>query len=175
MVDKPKFREPWFDVAGFHTLTDEQILTLTLWGEARGSRAEQQIALGEVIMNRVEDGRYGPGVRGVCLKRQAFSCWWEVSVNRDRVLTMATAVVNRERFPSEAAKLAYTQLLALAPGIMAGRFEPLVGDALHYHSVPDDKPELWPWWSKGHKPAYVHGPFKFYVGIDDRPKRRGSQ
>lgn len=96
-------------------------------------------------------------------------------MNRDRVLTMATAVVNRERFPSEAAKLAYTQLLALAPGIMAGRFEPLVGDALHYHSVPDDKPELWPWWSKGHKPAYVHGPFKFYVGIDDRPKRRGSQ
>ena len=171
-MDTPKFRNPSDDVAGFDRLTDEQILTLTLWGECRGCRVDQQIALGEVIMNRVDDGRYGAGVRGVCLKRQAFSCWWEVSVNRTRVIEMATAVAVNVRFPSEAGKLAYTQLLSVAPGIMAGRFEPMVADALHYHSVPDDKPELWPWWSKGRKPAYIHGPFKFYVGIDDRPKRR---
>lgn len=174
-MPKPKFRNPSDDVAGFDRLTDAQILALTIWGEARGAAVPEQIAVGEVIMNRVDDGRYGNGVRGVCLKRLAFSCWWEISVNRDRVLEMAKAVVNGFAFPSLGAKRAYQQIAALVPGIMAESFEHTVAGALHYHSVPDERPAAWPWWAKGKRPDYQLGAFKFYVGIDDQPKRRGSR
>lgn len=170
----PKFRNPSEDIAGIGRLTDAQILALTIWGEARGCEVPEQIAVGQVVMNRVVDGRYGPGIRGVCLKRQAFSCWWEISPNRERVIVMANAVADGRPFPNLAAKRNYLQIAALAPGIMAGSFE-LIHDALHYHSVPGDKPELWPWWSKGQVPSIILGPFKFYEGIDGPPKRRRSK
>lgn len=168
----PKFRNPSEDIAGFDRLTDAQILALTIWGEARGSSLNAQLAVGEVIMNRVDDGRYGKGVRGVCLKRQAFSCWWEVSSNRERVIVMAIAVLGGGPFPTLAAKRAYQQIRALVPGIMDEVFDRLVPGALHYHSVPGRKPALWPWWARGRVPDFTLEAFKFYVGIDDAPKRR---
>lgn len=168
----PKFRNPSEDIAGFDRLTDAQILALTIWGEARGSNLNAQLAVGEVIMNRVDDGRYGKGVRGVCLKRQAFSCWWEVSPNRERVIVMAIAVLGGLPFPTLAAKRGYLQINVLVPGILAESFDRLVPGALHYHSVPDDKPALWPWWARGRVRDFTLEAFKFYVGIDDAPKRR---
>jgi hypothetical protein len=169
----PKFRNPSEDIAGFDRLTDAQILALTIWGEARGSSLNAQLAVGEVIMNRVDDGRYGKGVRGVCLKRQAFSCWWEVSPNRERVIVMAIAVLGGRPFPTLAAKRGYLQINALVPGIH-GRVVRPVGAGAPCTTIVflTTSRRCGPWWAKGRVPDFTLEAFKFYVGIDDAPKRR---
>ena len=58
---------------------DRDILTRTLWGEARGESLAGQIAVAWTIRNRVNDGKaksgWGEGYACVCLKPYQFSCW----------------------------------------------------------------------------------------------------
>lgn len=56
-------------------MNDFEALTLTLYGEARGEGLTGMAAVASVVMNRVNDGRYGAGVVGVCTKPWQFSCW----------------------------------------------------------------------------------------------------
>lgn len=55
---------------------DEQIFALTLYGEARGESREGRIAVGTVILNRVDRrGWMGRTIKEVCLKPYQFSCF----------------------------------------------------------------------------------------------------
>ena len=56
-------------------LTDDAVLGLTLWGEARSESIEGIVAVGCVIRNRRGDTRWPDTFRGVCLQRRQFSCW----------------------------------------------------------------------------------------------------
>lgn len=58
-------------------MTDEELLARLVWGEARGESLDGQIAVANVVMNRVKSGKYGGvgGVKGVCLKPWQFSCF----------------------------------------------------------------------------------------------------
>ncbi len=65
---------------------DLNILTRTLYGEARGeykaSGPGALIAVANVIMNRArKGGRFGGTVKEVCLKPKQFSCWNENDPN----------------------------------------------------------------------------------------------
>ncbi len=60
------------------SLSDLEILTLTIYGEARGEPIEGQIAVGCVIRNRTN----GKGFSQVCLAPKQFSCWNEHDSNR---------------------------------------------------------------------------------------------
>lgn len=168
-----KFIDPHVDVTGLDRLPDAHVLGCTLYGEARGSGLYELTAVGEVIMNRVGDGRYGRGIRGVCLKRKAFSCWWEDSKNRTMTLRMARCLLNGQRFETLADGLTWKKIAALLPGIIDGAFlPPSVPDCLHYHTVPDSQPEAWPKWARGRQPEVIMGPFKFYENVDGpTPKR----
>ena len=55
-------------------LTDLEVLTLTIYGEARGEPIEGQIAVGCVIRNRVVAGLY-ISYKAACLAPLQFSCW----------------------------------------------------------------------------------------------------
>ena len=55
---------------------DEQIFALTLYGEARGESREGRIAVGTVILNRVDRRVWmGRTIKEVCLKPYQFSCF----------------------------------------------------------------------------------------------------
>lgn len=62
--------------ATFGHLSDEQILALTLYGEARGEPHEGRIAVGSVILERVDHRDWdGKTIQEVCLKPYQFSCF----------------------------------------------------------------------------------------------------
>ena len=60
----------------FGHLTDEEIMALTIYAEARGEILAGKIAVGTVIMNRVRNRSWdGRTVRDVCLWPKQFSCF----------------------------------------------------------------------------------------------------
>jgi N-acetylmuramoyl-L-alanine amidase len=64
------------DLNLFESLTDKQILALTIYGEARGEIRAGQIAVGSVILERVKHKDWeGKTIPEVCLKPYQFSCY----------------------------------------------------------------------------------------------------
>jgi hypothetical protein len=60
----------------FGNLTDKQLMALTIYGEARGESEEGKIAVGSVILERVDlQGWMGKTLQEVCLKPFQFSCF----------------------------------------------------------------------------------------------------
>lgn len=63
-------------LADFGSLDDKQLLTLTLYGEARGEFREGQIAVGSVVLERVDHRKWdGDTIKSVCLMPYQFSCF----------------------------------------------------------------------------------------------------
>ena len=74
----------------FWKLNDRQILALAIYGEARGEPAEGKIAVGSVIMERVDHRDWdGKTVHEVCLKKYQFSCFNPGDPNRGKLLNLA--------------------------------------------------------------------------------------
>ncbi len=60
----------------FGHLDDRQLLALTIFGEARGESREGKIAVGSVILERVDHrGWDGSTIKEVCLMPWQFSCF----------------------------------------------------------------------------------------------------
>src|SRR5688500_14492498 len=81
------------------TLSENEILGLTLYGEARSEPIEGLVAVGSVIANRASDGkqRWGTSIRGVCLQPFQFSCWNVIGgqKNHARLVAMACAIAEK--------------------------------------------------------------------------------
>lgn len=74
----------------FLRLSPAQILAVTIYGEARGEPTEGQIAVGSVILERVDHHDWdGKTVMEVCLKRWQFSCYNERDPNYGKLLNIA--------------------------------------------------------------------------------------
>ena len=65
------------------TLLNTNLLHLakTIYGEARGESIETMLAVGWVIRNRLQAGRYGSTYKDVVLQPKQFSCWNESDPN----------------------------------------------------------------------------------------------
>jgi N-acetylmuramoyl-L-alanine amidase len=60
----------------FGHLTDVQLMALTIYGEARGEKYEGKVAVGSVILERVEHRDWdGKTIHEVCLMPYQFSCF----------------------------------------------------------------------------------------------------
>lgn len=111
------------------TLTDAQIVALTLYGEARSESLDGIVAVGAVIRNRAIDTRhrYGRDVREVCFKKWQFSCWWDGTANQGMVLTalnrLLAADVPSHRWP---------EIHWMAEGIVNGVLVDNTRGATHY-------------------------------------------
>lgn len=109
-------------------LTDENreidLMARTIYGEARGEGGTGMQAVANVIMNRVNAGKwYGRTVEDVVLKPYQFSCWNENDPNRKviRDITTSNSVFANAKNIS---KQAY---LGLLPDITGG--------ATNYHAA----------------------------------------
>jgi spore germination cell wall hydrolase CwlJ-like protein len=69
-------------------------LICTLDAEARGEPLLGQIAVANVIRNRLEAGNYGRTYAQVCLAKWQFSCWWGDDMNTARCYDMAESLLN---------------------------------------------------------------------------------
>jgi N-acetylmuramoyl-L-alanine amidase len=60
----------------FGNLTDYQLMALTIYGEARGEKYEGKVAVGSVILERVDHRDWdGKNIHEVCLMPYQFSCF----------------------------------------------------------------------------------------------------
>ena len=63
-------------LADFGSLDDKQLMALTIYGESRGESREGQIAVGSVVLERVDHrGWDGDTIKEVCLMPWQFSCF----------------------------------------------------------------------------------------------------
>ena len=74
----------------FAKLTDKELMTLTIYGEARGEKTPGRIAVGTVILERVDHRNWdGKTIREVCLMKYQFSCYLENDPNYGKLLNIA--------------------------------------------------------------------------------------
>ncbi len=90
-------------------MEDVQHLANVIYHEARGESVEGQVAVGQVVMNRVKSGRFGGTVREVVYQPRQFSG------------------IRQYRVPEK--------FLRIAEGILGGKYSNLVGKSLYFNSI----------------------------------------
>lgn len=144
-------------------LSDAQIVTCTLYGEARGEPIEGLIAVACVIRNRVDDGRWGETYKRVCLAAAQFSCWNDDgrSANHAEVLRVAEQLAQSTTLPDNAR---LKQCAWVAQGVMGQWLLDNTHASTHYLTG-----ELFqrnpPAWARGRLPAAQVGHHVFFRGI----------
>lgn len=143
------------------SLSDKEIVALTLWGEARGETHTGRAAIAHVIDNRVKAKRHSFGLtsREVCLKRWQFSCWIPEggAANYQRVIEAGRAIKRCIPLgPKLLDCLAIVDTLQTIPDLTCG--------ATHYltRELYDEKP---PAWTIGLTPCAAIGSHLFFTGV----------
>lgn len=146
-------------------LTDPQILTLTLYGEARGEPIEGQIAVACLIRNRTETGRWGASYAKVCLHPWQFSCWRPEGgqQNYDRVIGLAKELATSTHLPEDPQ---LRQCAWVAQGVIGHWIQDTTKDATHYYAPRGmTPPERVPAWAINKQPVVTIGHHLFFAGI----------
>ena len=125
---------------------DQQIIAMTILGEARNQKEEGMYAVGCVIQARMGSTKTGAQV---CLKNNGkvwqFSCWDPKDPNRAKL---------RGLLNSNNKQAQYAKRLALSIGKLQTSF---VNHADHYCTVSST-----PYWTKNKKPVKTIRQHKFY-------------
>jgi len=58
-------------------INDLECMTLNIYHEARGEPIQGQLAVGNVVINRVDDSNYPNTICGVVYDRKQFSWYWD--------------------------------------------------------------------------------------------------
>jgi len=103
--------------ASFLKLTPVQVLALTIFGEARGEPTEGKIAVGSVILERVDHRDWdGKTIPEVCFKPWQFSCYNEHDPNYPKLLEIAEHW-NDKSMPLD---MALNNCYGIAAGLISG-------------------------------------------------------
>lgn len=138
-------------------LSEQEILTLTLIGEARGEPVEGQIAVGCVIRNRV----FGSNktYSGVCLSPLQFSCWNRDDVNRPMLLDTAELLLTGSKLQ----ELMHIQCEWIAKGIIQGRIIDNTHGAMNYLTSELFNSPKKPLWAKNVQGFITKGKQVFFT------------
>ena len=121
------------------------LLAMVIYGEARGEPIEGQVAIGNVIKNRLENKeRFGGNWKEVILKKWQFSCFNENDPNRVKMLDPELDI--------------WEQCYVIADAIFFDHFRDNVSGANHYVNPKIAQPK----WIEGGKPVKVIGNHSFY-------------
>lgn len=133
-------------------LNDRHLLAKTIYGEAAEQPFKGKLAVGQVIMNRVNTpGKYGQDIRSVVTKPNAFSIW----NNLGNPWTHKT-LISQEDDP------AYAEALKAADMILSGKAPDLTKGATHYYNPKKADPA---WKTAGKETARI-GDHRFRRGVD---------
>ena len=112
------------------SLTERDILALTIQAEAGGEGVEGMLATGAVIDNRVKSGSYGNSFRDVIMAPGQFSAWNSVTgyAGGEGGIDMTSIRPTED---------AYT----VADQILSGQYQSPVGNATHYYNPSVADPE----------------------------------
>lgn len=135
-----------FAKKGVDMLDDQEMyLARTIYGEARGESQNGQIAVANVVMNRVKKGGwYGASVKDVVLKPYQFSCWNANDPNRSIILAATPAQLAGQ--------------LAIAKRAIAGNLPDITNGATNYHAK-----SVTPYWAASMTKTATIGNHIFYA------------
>ena len=153
--------------AWIETLTDAQVVALTLWGEARGEDERGRRMVASVISNRLAYAKawrvhfhaahhWGETARDICLAHCQFSCWSTAQFNAVNLAAMR-AVVTRD------GALTYAECLGIAGELLGGTLTDCASTATSYINPRDCAPP--PWAATANKVA-EHGHHVSYRVLD---------
>ena len=127
--------------SALHTLTDQQVIAMTILGEARGEGQLGMYAVACVIAQRAENRKLS--ARKVCLQKYQFSCW-------------LSSDLNRRKLPGLLKTKNATYALYLAKNI--GRMDrAFMNYADHYYAG-----QKVPYWARGKRPVKRIGAHTFF-------------
>lgn len=149
------------------TLSDTDVVALTIWGEARGEDPLGRRMVGSTIVNRIRyaqawerryQSRYwwGHDPRSVCLAHDQFDCWMAAVWNRENLAAMRDVVNCPDAVLGDCRKI--------AAQVMAGTLVDSANGATHYLN-PADVADL-PSWANPITRVASHGRHVFYRVID---------
>ena len=118
----------------FEALSDLDLLTVCIYGEARNQGLEGMLAVGSVINNRVRRGGwFGNSMHTVILKPMQFSCLNEGDPNR---ATLEHIAIDFKDSLSRLSILKHCYLIA--KGILEGMLSSPIGSACYYNTTGCD-------------------------------------
>lgn len=134
------------------TFADLEIMTRTLYGEARGEIPAGQLAVAWCVRNRAEldlhqDGKpdwWGEGIAGVCQKPFQFSCWNADDPMRPKLLAAKSAQLK--------------ECLTACFAVLSGEAPDPTNGATHYYADTIPTPR----WAVGKTPIAVIGAHRFF-------------
>jgi N-acetylmuramoyl-L-alanine amidase len=141
------------------TLSDPDFMALTMWAEARGEPVEGRIAIGCVLRNRLNDGRWGSSYERVCLAPAQFSCW-NSGTDANHAALLALCAQVQSGTPITDAIL--TECYWIASGVRGQQVLDRVDRATHYLRV-DVNPQ--PKWVSAGTMVCRIGPHVFFSGV----------
>jgi N-acetylmuramoyl-L-alanine amidase len=123
-------------------LSDDAIVALTLYGEARGEGPEGRIAVANVVRNRMLCNRTALGLtlRDVCLRPLQFSCWNPADPNHALLLDTAKLLSDGRTIGPVLRECRW-----IAHGLFTGEFVDNTHGATHYLTTAllRDRPPTW--------------------------------
>lgn len=145
-----------FDTFGH--LDDKQLLALTIYGEARGEGRDGMIAVGSVILERVEHrGWDGDTMQEVCLMPWQFSCFLPTDPNFIALRIMAVSFAAQYQ-RSKSVQDCYAVASGLLDGTIARTPEIAAHQVCQYCTVAAS-----PDWKKKMKLVATVGHHEFYT------------
>lgn len=138
-------------------LLPDEILALTIYGEARGESIEGQIAVGNVIINRwrANPEKYKT-VKDVCLEKLQFSCWNENDPNYPKLIELAD-LLSKNIIPDR-----IKQQLYIARGVMGMNFNDNTKGAKNYMTTKLFNSDKRPKWANVRTGEIVIGNHTFF-------------
>ena len=124
-MNKDELKKFLLDIFG--KLDDKQLLALTIYGEARGESRSGKIAVGSVILERVEHrGWDGDTIHEVCLMPYQFSCYLPADPNFPALKLLA-----QEWEEQYALSSTLRECYAVASGLIEGAIAPIAEIVSH--------------------------------------------
>lgn len=131
--------------AGSTVSHEVDLLARTIWGEARGEDTAGMTAVANVIMNRLNSGKFGRTIEEVITQPYQFSAWNINDPNRALMLAVD------ESDPQ------FALALSIARAAAADALPDVTNGADHYHTK-----DVSPYWSVGHQAIAQIGNHQFF-------------
>lgn len=129
-----------------YTQEDLDVMSRTIWGEARSEGPEGMEAVAAVIVNRTLDTRWPSSIREVCKQHRQFSCWNQRDPNRLKMLRVT------EKDPS------FQLAKKVALRILQEKSKDTTCAGLTFYHTKRIRPK----WARTHKPVVSIGRHHFY-------------
>lgn len=140
-------------------LSPFDLLLVLLYGECRSEAIEGQVAVANVVRNRLNDGRWGDTYHKIILAPAQFSCLWSTLDARGfkNVIAFAKRVQELETFT-----LPERQLRLVVQGLFSDALRDNARGATHYYANYISPPF---WSAPPARQVAKHGRHLFFAGV----------